>query len=531
MTLTRLSHRLQLLLLTLLMLTLMAGCASNPLSTAGSLRVEVEVYKGPLSKNKRSQLGELVGVFFEAEKALHLFMQNLNQSREAAICAAGCNQRACAPADSDCHYLAGVMDDAAELMQLTQLWIYNQAYPDYQPNYRRQGRHQIPGSALQWYHSEFLPYWEKRFTDTAEAKAALRPILRKASKHITTAAELASRFSNKAFYWANAQIGQPINDPDIRRSITGFTLLASEYSNQINARTAVLLKQLDDPPREGYELALSDHLRDASTTAFLHLYDWYDRSDFTPTQHSELDVADRIKVAQELFADRYWTRINEVQANGQGNVSMALIKDEIGNWNLKSFENDPGKLLQAYRDLSLAGIKAITKIASSASGTESLALLGNLAQGNLGSTAAFNPNIDRIKSYHEQTLNQLRALQQAQGAALQSRKLDIEAKEQQLQAAQTTTEQSEKALLAAPEDASLRDELARARQEQQRKLEMLQAARAAITADAIRYIEAVGQLLREHRIRIETVSELSSGAADSAAPQGIRGGLQDLFAR
>ncbi len=45
---------------------------------------------------------------------------------------------------------------------------------------------------------------------------------------------------------------------------------------------------------------------------------------------------------------------------------MAFIKDEIGNWNLKSFSNDPGKLLAAYRSAADATLKSAARLAASA---------------------------------------------------------------------------------------------------------------------------------------------------------------------
>ena len=70
-----------------------------------------------------------------------------------------------------------------------------------------------------------------------------------------------------------------------------------------------------------------------------------------------------MRLAKRLFADHFWTKINEVHASGQGEVRMALIKDDIGNWNLKSFDNDPEQLLNAYRELTSAGIEAAIRLA------------------------------------------------------------------------------------------------------------------------------------------------------------------------
>jgi hypothetical protein len=42
---------------------------------------------------------------------------------------------------------------------------------------------------------------------------------------------------------------------------------------------------------------------------------------------------------------------------------MALIKDDVGNWNLKSFDNDPEQLLRAYTDFAKVAIKKAAEIA------------------------------------------------------------------------------------------------------------------------------------------------------------------------
>ena len=64
---------------------------------------------------------------------------------------------------------------------------------------------------------------------------------------------------------------------------------------------------------------------------------------------------------------------------------MAFIKDDVGNWNLKSFDNDPEKLLEAYTNFSIETINKATKIATealapgAAEGTQSAAKLLTLA--------------------------------------------------------------------------------------------------------------------------------------------------------
>src|SRR5262249_23215809 len=54
--------------------------------------------------------------------------------------------------------------------------------------------------------------------------------------------------------------------------------------------------------------------------------------------------------------------------SGQGDVAMAFIKDDIGNWNLKSFDNDPTELLRAYSDLSKKALAEAVKLVGAATG-------------------------------------------------------------------------------------------------------------------------------------------------------------------
>jgi hypothetical protein len=70
---------------------------------------------------------------------------------------------------------------------------------------------------------------------------------------------------------------------------------------------------------------------------------------------------DRVKAVRRLFADHNWSNINTVYASGWGKGSMALIKDDIGNWNLKGFDSDPEDLLKAYKDVSIAALETAMK--------------------------------------------------------------------------------------------------------------------------------------------------------------------------
>jgi chromosome segregation ATPase len=120
-------------------------------------------------------------------------------------------------------------------------------------------------------------------------------------------------------------------------------------------------------------------------------------------------------VAQRLFADHYWTKINEVYTSGQGSFGTAVVKDDIGNWTLKSFDNDPSELLQAYHKLARAGIQAAVRLARTASSggaSEALDVANKFLQGRAGSLSTVLANDVRLESLQEQNVAELTALQQ-----------------------------------------------------------------------------------------------------------------------
>lgn len=225
---------------------------------------------------------------------------------------------------------------------------------------------------------------------------------------------IATQVEGMAFVWAEYQIGSIPKDKKFRRFLTDFTTLTSEFSNQVSSRTDVLIKQIHGV--EGRNLATSDHLRDASPTQFLQLYDWYEAANSGVKGSGSLSPAERVKVAQRLFADHYWTNINEVYASGTGKVGTALVKDDIGNWNLKSFDNDPSELLDAYRKFTLAGIQTAVKIAQEATapGASTLPALdkatSSFALNRVGADRTTTANENQIRSMRERAVTELKAL-------------------------------------------------------------------------------------------------------------------------
>lgn len=348
---------------------LVAGC-----HTAGSMLVEVDVYKGPLTKTKTVQFGELIGVFAEAEAMMTDFVK----------AAEGASQR-CKP---DCHEL-DVMKKRAEAL----LTLLKQSNP---------GDEQL--KTLRAIADKLERYDDSGSNALNDAE---RGTLSRVTQKATT---VATQMKVQAFYWAESQIGGIAESRDFRALLVGYSNLISELSNQIASRTDTLTKQLSSQGK-GSDLALSDHLKDAGPTDFLHLFDWYQatKDDGLSYGVGRLTPADRARLARRLFADHYWTKINEVHASGQGEVRMALIKDDIGNWSLKSFDNDPGELLDAYRRLTLAGIQTAIQ-ASTGGSTARLDLASQFARGRIGTDLAASVDANRLQAMRRRTRAELQAV-------------------------------------------------------------------------------------------------------------------------
>lgn len=157
----------------------------------------------------------------------------------------------------------------------------------------------------------------------------------------------------------------------VRQDVIQMANLLSEFGNLLNARANALLMQTAANIRR-YNLPLSVYLSDSQPTDYPNLFDWYkatkpgwllDGSEWVSFSVPPRDA--RVKAYQRLFADTYWSKVNTVYASGSGKVGMALIRDDIGNWNLKSFDNEPEGLLTAYRNMSLALVNQATKIVKS----------------------------------------------------------------------------------------------------------------------------------------------------------------------
>ena len=238
-------------------------------------------------------------------------------------------------------------------------------------------------------------------------------------KHIVRQiGDLAVKLKSKAFYWAETHTALAPSNRKVRIAMAGFANLASELSNQLESRADALQWQLDEEfGANARRLPLSLYLRDAEPTDFVNLYTW-NRAAAWPLWEDVMahpwntlssdETADRVRVIERLFADHNWGKINTVYGSGRGDFAMALVKDDIGNWSLKSFEANPTKLVKAYTELTLAALaKTRRKVTgSNLPKPELLRLTGNLAAGQIGAGAGPFAVVD-TERLHERVVAEL----------------------------------------------------------------------------------------------------------------------------
>lgn len=459
----------------LLLLTVFGyGCGS--LSGAGSMRIEVEVYKGPLSKEPDIQWAELRGLIKEsravvlnAHETMCAFatlrenqgiffpfcefqqfefdefatvgntIHNLqsigkevtekNKSWGDAIVArathwgkvvasgpsqgrsvsSACEVRSAASSSQtlgdtaldSCRIFAQIHDDALRLMTVLESIASKMSPPsNFAPLTRNVG---------------CGPKRDKRCEHYREVMSEI--------------GQLAMQLKANAQYWGyQLSMGNP-RERSSRYLTAGFAHLTSELGNQFGSRADALLKQIEGDDKRF--LPASVYLRDSQTTDFVNLPTWKRASPpplwpdiflrpiyaWTPEES-----VDRARVYERLYADNYWSNINTVFASGRGNVNMAFIKDDIGNWGLKQFDNDPSELLDAYKKAGKAIINGITNLATSggagvaaeatakvAASTKMLDLADRLTTGRTKASGEGRTGVN-LSALHERTHARLAAV-------------------------------------------------------------------------------------------------------------------------
>lgn len=341
----------------------LAACNGNSsgLRGAGSMLVEVELYKGPLAQSAAIQIGELQSVLEETARAMSEWTAAAKRYHSRSGCSPG-------SANLDCHALNEVIENGQEVIDDVCAVSPVLTIRDYQYiGGDGDGRFQdtCRGTEYKW-PSLSVTIGQTGGATRLDALPSIPDIRTKQSELARRISAIAGNMKSKSFRIADGLISYVPSDRSVRTFIANFSLITAEYANQIQARIGVLDKQLAGQGRK--TLSVGQYLRDASPTDFVHLFDWFGATygDQAIAAPGQLGIADRIRMAERLFADYYWEKINEVYTSGQGDVSMAFIKNDIGNWDLKSFSNDPAELLEAYRGAADAAISAIVELVGTA---------------------------------------------------------------------------------------------------------------------------------------------------------------------
>ena len=439
--------------LVLPLIALAAGCAQ--LSSSSSIRVDVEVYKGPLSREPSVQMAELMALWREFDVSLNGYVAAVCGAYVEAIENEVLKRVSSEPANLvrnafvSCHQGAVAEPAPARAQETTPAasTTETKSVPPATPKLapaeavRLITPQQCAGyqktANLSMVESESCFYLAQVYADALDLRSRIAKLTRyetqynqlgphgiqrsfedgkklspEAQNFLNDVASLAMHMKFKAYYWALGQVSFPVYDRMTRAVVNNFTTLNSEYANQLGARADALLRQgRPEKPSSAALLAQSIYLRDSQPTDFLNLYTWnravYPALIEDVVLHpfeslSAEETSTRVRAFERLYADHYWSRINTVNANGDGEVRMALIKDEIGNWNLKSFDSDPTKLLQAYSSGAVSLINKAVSTATSGGGTAGasglLALASNMAfpGGAQASGAANSPAGDPV---------------------------------------------------------------------------------------------------------------------------------------
>ncbi len=364
----------------------LAGCETHPFSGSAAMRIDVEVYKGPLSEEPSVQWSNLWGLLDQADRGLiesdnavrAVFankgfpgerhdspkpwpLQRLNNDGLAVNDGTARTYHGTTKVDEICYTvqaetpwyhlrfwrLFGVLDDIDHFDCLILVSLIKDMDRAIAKIKHIKDRY----STLRHSH------------DQSPSSGLSRP---EVVSFLADVATMASDLKLNAFRWAIASGGGASLNRLVRIAQVTVTVTTSEYGNLLNARVDALLKQLEPNGLDRRELPPGVALREAEPTDFVHLYDWFNAQDgwFSSALSGSEPVANRVKIIDRLFADNSWSKTNTVYASGRGKVAMAFIKDDVGNWSLKSFDNNPEKLLNAYTDFSIKTIERAGEIAA-----------------------------------------------------------------------------------------------------------------------------------------------------------------------
>jgi hypothetical protein len=68
--------------------------------------------------------------------------------------------------------------------------------------------------------------------------------------------------------------------------------------------------------------------------------------------HEDMAGMERAKVNREIDK-QFWQNINRIKLSGGGQTNYVLMKDDVGNWVIKSYSSDPTDIIKSAKNLAL----------------------------------------------------------------------------------------------------------------------------------------------------------------------------------
>ena len=424
------------------------------LHAAGSMRIEVEVYNGPLSKSLEVQKAELVGT---VNLTAHV-LANITRAIHVSECRLGCFGskstldnasnafRRCSitednqtddslenfPYDKlkdiseslsdvkseavfpqafrelypqifpikkyrqfDPHWAISTAEanQSSQSSQSSQRALNNRATESFRftkqmafiPTKNEDAIHQIcPQLAdVKLNILEVLQYISKPFDgsgDITKCRKVLLDDVPNSNRNLGPSSECLTKIANVgklltegAEHWATTQVAILPDSKRTRIAIARAAVTAAELGNELLARTDAIVRQQKGESMTDL-LPTSTYLRDSEGTDYLNMFEWLNA---TPRTERHWPTQSRTRMLERLINDSNWSKVNTAFAQGDGKVSMVFIKDDIGNWNLKNYDNDPSEMLDAYKQIGTNLFTSAAKLASKMTSPEKV--ISNIA--------------------------------------------------------------------------------------------------------------------------------------------------------
>lgn len=380
---------------------------------AGSMRIDVEVYNGPLSKSLEVQKAELIGTINLTEHIL----KNITRSIHISECRLGCfgsndkfnselsgsTMQQCSPQNSESSKLfeleSKIYPDSVKrlLAEVFPKKYHNSfklftigslgdtlkfvpfAHHDFVtiPTKNEDKIHQVCPQlfnvklniidVLKYIYNIIDEVEKKEEAKILHCRSTLlseQPDSNGISEGIQTCltriANVGKLLTEGAEHWATTQVAVLSNSKRARIVIARAAVTAAELGNELIARTDAIVRQ-----QKGENVAdlmpTNMYLRDSEGTDYLNLFEWLDA---TPRKDKHWSTQSRTRMIERLIADNNWSKINTAFAQGDGKVNMVFAKDGIGNWNLKNYDNDPSEMLDAYKKIGINLFTSAAKLAT-----------------------------------------------------------------------------------------------------------------------------------------------------------------------